>query len=225
VLLLNLHRTLHDKRAFHFFPQKVNDIWDETDQNVYYLHRCKPSCRPCYKVDTLLNLSLAANASSIKYALAYEDFDINGDYHIESNEKTFVPNLEWFKHKCDSYAIQDKKAKRNNLTEKDFLYILGLYNQDPNCYICHQRFTWNNKPTLDRINNEIGHTKDNVKFCCEYCNNCKSSRDEESTRLNIQLRNYALKYNLPMTLSQKDEYAYHILRTGITGGLSLVMHR
>jgi hypothetical protein len=44
-------------------------------------------------------------------------------------------------------------------------------------------------------------------------------------KLSIQLRNYALINNLPMTLAQKDEYAYHILRAGITGGLSFVMHR
>jgi hypothetical protein len=39
----------------------------------------------------------------------------------------------------------------------------------------------------------------------------------------VQLRKYALKYNLPMTLS--DEKTYHILRDGITGGLANVGHR
>jgi ssDNA-binding Zn-finger/Zn-ribbon topoisomerase 1 len=36
-----------------------------------------------YKVDMLHNLSLSSNASQIKYALAYRDFDINGDYSFD----------------------------------------------------------------------------------------------------------------------------------------------
>jgi hypothetical protein len=182
-----------------------------------------------YKVDTLLNLSLSANASSIKYALAYKDFDINGNYEQDTTAKTFYPNREWFKRKCENYLNQDKKAKRDIkdcLSEKDFDYIMRLYDQSKaKCYICNQRFTWDNKPTLDRIDNNKAHTKDNVKFCCEFCNCYKSNKDEQSTRLTIQLRNYALKYNLPMTLSKKDEYAYQVLRRGITGGLSYVQHR
>ncbi|KAA6376867.1 MAG: hypothetical protein EZS28_027607 [Streblomastix strix] len=33
------------------------------------------------------------------------------------------------------------------------------------------KFTWKNRPTLDRINNELGHSKDNVLPYCLYCNN------------------------------------------------------
>jgi hypothetical protein len=179
-----------------------------------------------YNVDTLLNLSLSANASAIKYALAYKDFDVNEDYSTSSDERSFIPNREWFKKKCDNYINQDRKAKRNtrnNLTERDFDAMMKVYPKS--CYICNQRFTWSNRPTLDRIDNEKPHTKDNVKFCCEYCNCCKSTHDEETVRLSIQLKNFAMKFDLPMTLSKKDEYAYHILRKGITGGLSYVQHR
>jgi hypothetical protein len=35
------------------------------------------------KVDMLRNFSLSANASALKYAMAYEDFDINADYSSE----------------------------------------------------------------------------------------------------------------------------------------------
>ncbi|KAA6391872.1 MAG: hypothetical protein EZS28_012598, partial [Streblomastix strix] len=52
------------------------------------------------------------------------------------------------------------------------------------------RFTSKNPPTLDRINNDRGHSADN---------------------------------SLPMTIT--DEEIYQILRSGITGGLSQVMHR
>ncbi|KAA6372730.1 MAG: hypothetical protein EZS28_031743, partial [Streblomastix strix] len=32
------------------------------------------------------------------------------------------------------------------------------------CWFCKARFTNENRPTLDRINNAIGHTKDNVRL-------------------------------------------------------------
>jgi hypothetical protein len=43
-----------------------------------------------YKVDTLQNLSLSANASSIKYALVYKYFDISINYSQPTDEGPFV---------------------------------------------------------------------------------------------------------------------------------------
>jgi hypothetical protein len=127
-----------------------------------------------YKVDTLANLSLSANASSIKYALAYKDFDINGDYTQDDSEWTYELIFERFTKKWDSYRAQDKKSKRtmaNPLTQDDFKVLSSMYNkQNKRCYICNARFTqFSNPPTLDRIDNSKGHTIDNVKWCCEYC--------------------------------------------------------
>jgi hypothetical protein len=45
----------------------------------------------------------------------------------------------------------------------------------------------------------------------------------EEARYKIQLRNFAVKMNLPMTIS--DERTYRILREGITGDLANVGHR
>jgi hypothetical protein len=40
-----------------------------------------------HNVDMLSNVSMSSNANSIKYASAYDDFDINGDYNIvEEND-------------------------------------------------------------------------------------------------------------------------------------------
>jgi hypothetical protein len=93
------------------------------------------------------------------------------------------------------------------------------------CYLCNEPFSWDNKPTLDRIDNSKGHSKENVKPCCLYCNKYKSNRDEKITKLFIQLRKFAIKNNLPMTLSSKHEAAYNVIRSGITGGVSNVHHR
>jgi hypothetical protein len=78
-----------------------------------------------YKVDTLLNLSLSANASSIKYALAYKDFDIYSNYEQDTTAKTFYPNKEWFKRKCENHLNQDKKTNRDTCT-KDSLTVPDL---------------------------------------------------------------------------------------------------
>ena len=128
--------------------------------------------------------------------------------------------------KCDNYLKQDEKAKRdtsNNVSPADYDYFKALYHSNPRCYMCCERFTRLNKPTLDRIDNNIAHTKENVKFCCQSCNVYRKNRDADEIKLLIQLRKYCIKNNLPMTLSH--EPTYHILRAGITGGLSNVMHR
>jgi hypothetical protein len=106
----------------------------------------------------------------------------------------------------------------------DFNYFLdSLVNAK--CHICNSKFTSNNKPTLDRKNNKIGHTKNNVRWCCNYCNSVKSDRDEDYTKLFIQLRRCALKNHLPFTLAKGDEEKYEVTRRNITGGLSNVHNR
>jgi hypothetical protein len=90
------------------------------------------------------------------------------------------------------------------------------------CHICHSGVTSSNIPTLDRIDNEIGHTKDNVIPCCNCCNCVKAGRDGNYTRLYVQLRRFALKNHLPPTLAKGDEEEYEVTRRNITGGLSNV---
>jgi hypothetical protein len=82
-----------------------------------------------------------------------------------------------------------------------------------------------NKPTLDRKNNKIGHTKANVYPCCCYCNRVKSNHCKNDTKLFIQLKKYATKMNLPFTFAEGDEEEYEITRKNITSGLSNVHNR
>ena len=179
-----------------------------------------------HKIDMLKNLSLSANASAIKYAKCYDDFDINGDYSIHESETKFTPTREWFNKKCQQYKDQDIKANRDiskNLSDSDYEQFKEIYTE--RCYLCNEKFTNTNPPTFDRINNKHSHTLDNIKFACKYCNSVKADDDENIAKLKIQLRKYCLKYDLPMTLCKHDEDAYKIIRNGITGGLSNVMHR
>ena len=181
-----------------------------------------------HKIDMLKNLSLSANASAIKYAKCYDDFDINADYSVFSNDSKFIPTKDWFKMKCRNYTEQDIRAKRDvskNISEADWDAFNKMYYQDCRCYLCNEKFTYKNQPTFDRIDNKLPHRLDNLRFACKYCNCYRADNDEKITKLKIQLRKYCLLNDLPMTLCNKDKDVYKILRDGITGGLSNVMHR
>ncbi|KAA6404137.1 MAG: hypothetical protein EZS28_000340 [Streblomastix strix] len=178
-----------------------------------------------YKVDMLANISMSQCSNAIKYSMAYNGFDINGDYNSESTDKSIEITMCYWRAKVDSYIEQDNKKNRdsnNNVTIDDYGYFKELF-KNQRCHMCNARFTWKNRPTLDRIDNKLGHSKDNVLPCCLYCNTCKANRDVNQMKLMIQLRKYALFKQLPMTLISDE--GYHLLRNGITGGLSQVMHR
>jgi ribosome-interacting GTPase 1 len=91
--------------------------------------------------------------------------------------------------------------------------------------MCNEGFTKENRPTLDRIDNKLNHSKSNVKPCCLYCNKIKSDKDEKTQKLYIQLRKIAVKNHLPMTLHEGQEGLYRFLREGIVGALSNVHPR
>ena len=102
---------------------------------------------------------------------------------------------------------------------------MKIYNnpETGKCHLCGEHFTDSNKPTLDRINNDLGHELSNCKLACSSCNSLRSYKDDKITRLRIQLKKYCKLNQLPTTLTNEREY--FDLREGITGGLSMVMHR
>jgi hypothetical protein len=123
-----------------------------------------------YNVDMLRNISLSSCANQVKFAMAYKDFNINSDY--SQIETTFKISEEYSKKKVDGYLNQDTNAERNiskNITMKDYEYFKQLL-ENSKCSIYNEGFTETNKPTLNRKNNKISHTKDNLVPCCGYCN-------------------------------------------------------
>ena len=141
----------------------------------------------------------------------------------DNTSRTFEAEVDVYEvYIYSNYTEDSAYITYNDLFYNDYDYFKNLFSNSP-CYICQAKFTELNKPTLDRIDNKKGHSKDNVKPCCVYCNVTKSNKDENLTRLRIQLRNYALLNNLPMTIDNK--IVYDKLRKSITGGLSNVQHR
>ena len=218
----------------------LQDTKNYTNRLEYFIHYCDMDVMIMldpidsiiaetfeYKIDMLHNMSLSSNASMIRYSLAYEGFNPRDSYPEDTGKSDYILTKKAWSYKVKGYQEQDIKAKRdasNNVKEEDYDYFRELF-KNSKCYLCGEPFRKDNKPTLDRIDNSKGHSKENVKPCCEYCNKCKSNKDEASARLNINLRKFALLNKLPFTLSEDDKQAYFILREGITGGLSNVQHR
>ncbi|KAA6397570.1 MAG: hypothetical protein EZS28_006900 [Streblomastix strix] len=175
-------------------------------------------------IDMLSQISLSQIANSIKYNYAWEDFDINGDYNIETGNKEYKFYSEKWNKKVESYIQQDNKAGRdttNNVTAYDMDYFNQMI---PNkCCYCQAKFTNVNKPTLERIDNNIAHTKDNCKLACQLCNSTRSNKDADVAKLMIQMFKYAIVKNLHMTID--DEEVYWFLRKSIHGGLSQVFYQ
>jgi hypothetical protein len=59
----------------------------------------------CWKdgIDMLTQISLSQISNSDKYNYAYKDFDINGDYNIETGRKEYKFYSEKWNKKCESY--------------------------------------------------------------------------------------------------------------------------
>ncbi|KAA6376449.1 MAG: hypothetical protein EZS28_028024 [Streblomastix strix] len=119
-----------------------------------------------YNIDMFSFMSMAACSNATKYACTYKDFKVNDNYPvINDTSPRFVLQQQYWNSKVLSYEVQDRCQKRDttdNVKELDFEYFKQLF-KDSKCAICGDEFTMNNKPTLDRINNLKGHSKDNVQ--------------------------------------------------------------
>ena len=82
------------------------------------------------------------------------------------------------------------KKRTCTLTKDDYDHFAKLINNGE-CWSCHCQFSWTNKPTLDRINNEFGHSKTNVRLACSYCNAYCSNLDAEMQQFYIQLKRFS----------------------------------
>ena len=116
----------------------------------------------------------------------YPDNYFNWDY-----QKTLVSNLYFnneFEHKKDveskifkkinSYTNQDKRQKRpidniityNETVEKLLESNLKCYYCKSNVLLLYKMIRDKSQWTLERIDNKISHTKNNVVVCCLGCN-------------------------------------------------------
>ncbi|KAA6395437.1 MAG: hypothetical protein EZS28_009034 [Streblomastix strix] len=109
------------------------------------------------KVDMFGCILLAQIASQIKYKYCYDIFDINASYNIVNRFEQFDVTQYWWNNKLKGNINQDEYAKRdtsNNVKEDDIDWIKDKVTGET-CHLCHNKFTKENKSTLDRIDNSI----------------------------------------------------------------------
>ena len=96
-----------------------------------------------------------------------------------------------------SYKNQDiKKSKFNKeklityeeCLEKLVVSKLKCYYCKKNCLVYYENKLEQQQWTLDRINNDIGHEKDNVVVCCYKCNIKRGRINDEKFKFTKQLR-------------------------------------
>ena len=96
-----------------------------------------------------------------------------------------------------SYKNQDiKKSKFNKeklityeeCLEKLVVSKLKCYYCKKNCLVYYENKLEQQQWTLDRINNDIGHEKDNVVVCCYKCNIKRGRMNDEKFKFTKQLR-------------------------------------
>ncbi|KAA6354059.1 MAG: hypothetical protein EZS28_050414, partial [Streblomastix strix] len=106
---------------------------------------------------------MSACANAIKYALVYWDFKLDQDYTPKDDYASFILTQNYQNIKVQNYLEQDKRRIRdtsNNIKESDCAFYRKLF-LSTGCHLCKARFTSKNPPTLDRINNDRGHSADN----------------------------------------------------------------
>ncbi|KAA6396295.1 MAG: hypothetical protein EZS28_008180 [Streblomastix strix] len=159
-----------------------------------------------------------------------DDLDLNSRYVNRDDQALlqFTPfelTQEHWNKKVANYNMYDTKAGRSikdNVKEDDFEYFRDIVYKGQ-CWFCEVRFTNKNPPTLDRIDNSLGYSKNNVQLACQWCKVKRGNRDPYITKGLIQLKRYYLAKGLPMPLT--DEETFHKLRPNITGRLANAFHR
>ena len=99
--------------------------------------------------------------------------------------------------KINSYKNQDIKKKKydgnkfikyEDCLEKLVVSKLKCYYCKKNCLVYYENKLEQQQWTLDRINNDIGHEKDNVVICCYKCNIKRGRMDDKKFKFTKQLK-------------------------------------
>ena len=97
-------------------------------------------------------------------------------------------NIEFF---LESEKESNKTKPWRKLSKAIKLKKLSKYAEEyckENCLIAYENVRENTQWTLDRINNDIGHSKDNVVICCLKCNLKRGTLNDEKFKFTKQMK-------------------------------------
>ena len=93
---------------------------------------------------------------------------------------TFLKQIKNLDPICDKYKLLEKHLRKliQYIDVDDIRRFIAMYNHHDRCYLCGEAFTETNPPTLDHINNDLGHSLSNCKpTYASYNYICKHNND------------------------------------------------
>jgi hypothetical protein len=106
-----------------------------------------------------------------------------GYYLYEENNNKRKKKYRWKK------ILNEKKLiSYEECLEKLVISKLKCYYCRKNCLITYENVRENTQWTLDRINNDKGHNKDNVVISCLKCNLKRGTMNDEKFKFTKQMR-------------------------------------
>jgi hypothetical protein len=137
---------------------------DRLDSNAgYVLDNCVSCCKTC----NYMKCSLSADVflKRIEHILTYNN-KINGRYFPEEFCDTDARSYNEYKKRANM------KLLLFELTIEDYNTIINSQ-----CYLCGRKSYEKYKNGIDRIDNNLGYTMNNVKSCCGSCNYIKKDME------------------------------------------------
>ena len=138
-----------------------------------------------------------SNLDNFKEMDKYKQIELLNRLYLGENYegKKFVEKE--INRKVNGYKNQDVKKKVYNkekmiryddVIEKLVISKLRCYYCRKDCLLMYENIREMNQWTLDRINNDIGHFKDNVVICCLRCNLKKGTKNDEHFKFAKQMK-------------------------------------
>ena len=118
-----------------------------------------------------------------------------GLLNFDNNINNIVEN--YIKSKRQSYYQQDilkkcydenKFVSLNDIIEKLIFSECNCFYCRDNLYILYKKKLEKKQWTLDRINNSIGHNKDNVVICCLECNLQRKNKSQDKYLFDVNFK-------------------------------------
>ena len=170
--------------------------------------------------------SLPGLSENIMYQFSINDFQEYLKKPIPELPTT-IPKISRLviKRRIYSYYDQDTIAKRsvdNLITIDEVKELFHKFNY--RCNYCWKEIksnTW----SLDRIDNELSHTKDNCILSCIECNKQRSYELYELFYRKKALKRFSKDTPMIELITEKNKDVFEKLKQNMCGGLSLVFHR
>jgi len=145
--------------------ESINGI-DRVDcNNGYTYNNVVSCCNICNKYikgsDNEINV-----INKIEHILSYNGF-VDGKLNLDSCLNSIGTSMNYAKYKNSA-----------NKRKKEFLITKDKFDKTivEKCYICEKENSDNHTNGIDRYDNNIGYTSDNIRCCCGHCNRMKGSQ-------------------------------------------------